>query len=187
MTTRKPLSPTALVWFARQLWWRTGPLLLAGPCLLLCCALFAYGALRPLAERTEAAQRQLAALRGQPVGASRAVESADVRSLTLFYGGMPQTETAYDLIERVYAAAASQHLALDQAEYKLVHEKDGKLSRITMALPVKGSYPQVRKFIAQAMRELPSLALDGITFQRQRIDEAAVEAQVRLTIYVRQS
>lgn len=187
MPGRQPLSLPALAWSARQLWWRTGPLLLAGPCLLLCCALFASGVMWPLAERTEAAQRQLAASRGQPVAETAQRESAGARSLTSFYGGMPHVETAYDLIERVYAAAASQQLALDQGEYKLVHEKDGKLSRITMALPVKGGYPQVRKFIAQAMREVPTLALDSITFQRQRIDEAAVEAQVRLTIYVRQS
>lgn len=184
MTAPKRLSLPAFTWYARQLWWRTGPLVLAGPVLLLCCVWFAACVLRPLDERTAQAQRQLAASRGQAVAAP-AAGSTEASSLARFYAGFPPVEASYDLIERIYAAAASQNLALDQGEYKLVHEADGKLSRVSMVLPVKGSYPKVRKFIAQAMREVPSLALDGVSFQRQRIDDAAVEAQVRLTIYVR--
>ena len=57
--------------------------------------------------------------------------------------------------------------------------------RYQIVLPVKGSYLQVRRFLAQAMRDTPGLALEGISFQRQEGDAPVLEAQLRLTVYLR--
>jgi len=40
--------------------------------------------------------------------------------------------------------------------------------RYQVVLPVKGSYPQVKRFLAQAMHDTPGLALDAISMQRDQ-------------------
>ena len=53
-----------------------------------------------------------------------------------------------------------------------------------MTLPVSGSYEQVRGFIAAALRDVPSLALDDIEFQREKIGDAQLETKVNMTLYL---
>ena len=54
-----------------------------------------------------------------------------------------------------------------------------------MVLPVKGSYPQVKRFLAQAMRDTPGLALDSISLQRDQGGAQALEVQLRFTVFMR--
>jgi L-lactate dehydrogenase complex protein LldG len=48
--------------------------------------------------------------------------------------------------------------------------------------PVTGSYPQIRKFIASLLVDLPAISLDGVSFQRQKIGDPQVESQIKLIV-----
>lgn len=87
-------------------------------------------------------------------------------------------------MEKIYAAAAKFNLNLDQGDYQLVQERDLKLARYEMVLPVRGDYVQIRKFVALALSEVPTLALDGISLTRQNITDPTVDAQLRMTLYL---
>ena len=52
-------------------------------------------------------------------------------------------------------------------------------------LPVRGSYPQVKRFLAQALHDTPGLALDAIGLQRDEGAGAALEVQLRFTVFMR--
>ena len=72
-----------------------------------------------------------------------------------FFAGTPLTER----LNRIYAAAAAQKLVLEQGEYHVSRIKSGRLTRYQITLPVKGSYLQIRQFVAQALADVPVAAL----------------------------
>ena len=89
-------------------------------------------------------------------------------------------------LARVFQAAAAQELNLDQGDYRLERDRYSKLQRYEIELPVKGTYPQLRHFLAKTLADVPSLALDSVSFNRQKIDDAALDARVKMTLYMRE-
>jgi hypothetical protein len=175
----------ALLWHARR---TVGALGWPGMVALVLVGLSAaFGALllQPRQERVLSLQRDATMLRlqskAQPT-TQKALNPAG--QLAEFYRFFPGSDTIADGMSALYNAAAQQNLNLEQAEYRLSHDRDGKLSRYEVVLPVKGGYLPLRKFIAQALADLPNLSLDGITFSRQKIGDTIVDAQLRFTFYL---
>jgi len=52
-----------------------------------------------------------------------------------------------------------------------------------MTFPVKGNYPQIRKFLTALKVDIPSLSLQQVQFQRQKVGDAMVEANIKLVLY----
>ena len=105
--------------------------------------------------------------------------------LAAFYRFFPARADTPDWLEKIYAAAARQPIILEQGEYKLLGSQEERLLAYQITLPVKGTYLQVRNFVAEMLNEVPAAALEDVTFQRQAIGGATVEAKVRLTLYLR--
>lgn len=119
---------------------------------------------------------------------AQAPEQAAVRDpvadLAAFYGALAESQKIPDMLRRLHRVAADQGLLVEQASYRAVADPDGRLVRYQILLPARGSYPEVRGFLAQATRQLPALAVDGVTFQRQQVGEQTLEAQLKLTLFV---
>jgi hypothetical protein len=116
---------------------------------------------------------------------AHAIPAADPRSeLAEFYAALAQPANAPDLLRRLHRVAREQGLVLDQAEYRPVPDPEGKLTRYQIVLPAKGTYPEVRRFLLQASGDLPGLAVDSISFQRQQIGDSVVDAQIKLTLFL---
>jgi hypothetical protein len=105
-------------------------------------------------------------------------------SLTAFYKLLPPEHSATKQIKRIYKFANTESLGLTQGEYKFTREKDGHLGSYQIVLPVKGTYIQVRKFIAKVMNAMPMVALDGVSFKREAISGVDVEAKIQFTIFL---
>lgn len=114
---------------------------------------------------------------------SRAQASRD-EQLLKFYGHFPALSTLPDWLERVYSAAEKNGVALEIGEYRLVQEKNWKLTRYQVTLPVKGSYQQIRGFIAQVLTDVPASALEEIGFRRDTVGSDRIDARLRLTLYL---
>jgi len=150
---------------------------------LIFCVPFYVSAVRPV-ERELQAQRQAAErLRErapvQPVSAGGRAEE-----IRRFYGLFPPLQELPDQLERVYGFARTANLELLQGEYRLERLTSGMaLYRIT--LPIRGSYPQIRRFVDATLRNMPFASLDTLRFERKKVGEPQLEAQVRLTVYFR--
>lgn len=97
----------------------------------------------------------------------------------------PDTE-ATRLIETLFAAAEREKIVLAQAEYKWGTEADGGYRTLEMLLPVKGSYPQVRRFIDNALAGMPAAALEEAAFRRDGVAAAGLEARLRFVFFLRE-
>ncbi len=104
--------------------------------------------------------------------------------LATFYASLADPAKVPEMLRRLHTIAADRGLALEQAAYRPVADPQGRVVRYQIVLPAKAAYPQVRRFLAQATRDLPALAVDGVTFQRQQVGEASLEAQIKLTLFV---
>lgn len=152
---------------------------------LLACAGFYLSAVVP-AERELAAQ-QLAAERLRTRTPHQAV-AADGRGdqLRRFYNLFPPVDQLTDQLEQLYSIARKSQLELSQGEYRL--EKRGAgLWSYRVVLPVRGTYPQVRGFVAAVLKSMPIASVDGLRFERKKAVDTQIDAQVRLTIHFRPS
>lgn len=105
-------------------------------------------------------------------------------SLTSFYKHLPSEQSATKQMKKIYKFASGESLRLTQGEYKFTRDKAGRLGSYQIILPVKGSYIQVRKFIAKVMNTMPMVSLDEISFRRETIGGAEVEAKIQFTIFL---
>ena len=119
--------------------------------------------------------------------ALRAGERPTVEQLSEFYQLFPNEKGSVDLIGKIVAIAQSDGLDLDQGEYKVSHEKIGRLTRMQMTLPVKGEYQQIRKFLADIGTDIPVVSLEQVQFHRQKVGDPFVDTHIKLVLYLGQS
>ncbi|MDB5597849.1 MAG: hypothetical protein JWM36_4810 [Hyphomicrobiales bacterium] len=139
-----------------------------------------------LPERALQVQRRAVALRLAalpPVAASMATPSPNA-NLALFYDTLGERRYAEQQVKTLFALAAKSGLALSQGEYKSGVESNGRFQTYQVNLPVKGSYAAIWQFAMLALRAIPFASLDEISFRRDTIGEPAVDARLRLTLYL---
>jgi hypothetical protein len=150
---------------------------------LLCFdAALLFSGVLPMRERAAAAESRLRAAEArQPAertGTSAASDPLD-RLLSVF----PKQAAVPDELGRLFRLAEEQQLQLLQGDYRL--EKQGELLQVyRVSLPLKGSYAQVRAFVAAALNAMPYLALDSIRFERQRVGDASVETRLKFSLFL---
>jgi len=160
-----------------------GPAGVLGVGVLIFCVPFYFSAVSP-AERELQAQRSVAErLRSrtpfQPVASEGRAEE-----LRRFYGLFPPVERLPDELERVYALARAAKLELLQGEYRLEKPPFG-IAFYRITLPIRGTYPQIRQFVAATLKSMPIASLDALRFERKKAGDSQLEAQLRLTVYFR--
>ena len=160
-----------------------GPAGVLGLGVLAACAGFYRSALVPaereLAESRAAIERLRARMPYRPVSAA-----SPTQEIARFYGLFPPASRLTEHVDRLHRLGRRAGLDIAQGEYRLEKPAAGLwLYRIT--LPVRGGYPQVRDFAAAVLRELPTASLDALRFDRKRADDAELDAQLRITFYLR--
>ncbi|MDC7707926.1 hypothetical protein [Vogesella indigofera] len=141
------------------------------------------GQLAQLQQQAQQQERDIVRLRYQR---SHPVASPQLR-LQRFYRAFPHQETAPLWLEKIYAAAEAQQLALPRGDYKVLPDRSGQLLRYEVQLPVRGSYGQLRAFVAQLLAENPTLLLANLRFKRDSIGQPQLDAAIHLVLLLRES
>jgi hypothetical protein len=84
-----------------------------------------------------------------------------------------------------FALADKAGLVLSKGEYREAFDSNARVYTYQLTLPVKGSYRAIRDFAMQSLRAIPFASLDEISFRRDAIGDANVEARLRFTLYLR--
>lgn len=104
-----------------------------------------------------------------------------------FYSFFPTQKNALGWIGKVYEAADQAKLQLVHGEYRRLDDKDKNLSELQIVLPVKGSYSQIRNFIGNALKDIPFISLDEVSFKAAKAQGQLLEARIRFTLFTRNS
>ncbi|MES2757486.1 MAG: hypothetical protein V4693_08945 [Pseudomonadota bacterium] len=179
------MNAAALLLRMRLAFRALGPVAAAAAVLLLAAAL-ALAWLLP--ERALQGRRQSVALHQammpRPLPAIAPAPAGADYNLALFYDTLGERRYAEQQVRTLFALAQKSGLVLSQGEYKSAYDQNGRFHTYQVNLPVKGSYGAIWQFGMQALRAIPFASLDEISFRRDTIGEPAVEARVRLTLYL---
>ena len=157
----------------------------AGIGMLLFSASFYLSSSLPAAEQVALMRESIASqMKNRSDTAHEAHSNSPGAQLESFYGYFPPAKQLPDQLAIIYNFADKQGLQLQQGEYRLIQEPDARLARYQVTLPLRGSYAQVRQFVAEVMNEMPVVSLDDLRFEKKQIGDATIEAQVRMTLFL---
>lgn len=185
----RALSVHASWWLRREasrLGWRG----VAGIALLVVAAglvLFALGpAEREARERRAEVAKLRADLRAGSVGGAggTAAPPSKIVQLETYYAFFPDVSTLPDWLGEVHLAAARHGLALDSGQYQLQHPNGARLARYELDLPLRGTYPQLRAFLADVLTKVPAASIEDVLVRRESVANREMEARVRLAIHL---
>ena len=120
---------------------------------------------------------------GAPADGLRSVAMRGTEQLEQFNRNFPPLTDAPEQILKLHKIASQNGIALDTGAYEWTRERDASLARYQVTLPLRGTYWQVRLFVAQVLDELPASALEEISMKRDAVSARAVETRVRLSLY----
>ncbi len=143
----------------------------------------AWHALDTLREQTRQADEYVA----QVEQGSAAAPVVPQHQLDEFHRKLPAQQQATVAIDKVYALAAEEHIALSRGDYALGIDPKTHLARYQILLPVHGSYPQLRRFLHALLGQLPAVVVEDVELQRKRIDETDLSGRIRMTLYLSRS
>ena len=155
--------------------------------LIVLCLVFYLAAVRPAQSHLDQLHADMRSLHEQIQNSARALQAnreTPSEQLLAFYKFFPGASSSPVWLDKIYSAARRQHLTLDQGEYRPAQEKTGRLMRYQITLPVRGSYLQLRNFLAAVLTDVPIASLDHISFERRKIGDQAIDAKIKLTLYL---
>jgi hypothetical protein len=138
-------------------------------------------------ERAQAASAAQAPRQAQaaPATTPAPAPAAAPDNLAAFYGALGERHGAEQQVRTLFSLASKSGLVLRQGEYKAGFDRNAHVYTYQVNLPVKGTYQAIWQFAMAALRAIPFASLDEITFHRDAIGDATVEARLRLTLYLR--
>ena len=177
-------------WWLRREASRIGWRGIAGIALLVVAAglvLFALGpAERKARERRAEVAKLRADLRAGSVGGAggTAAPPSKIVQLETYYACFPDASALPDWLGQVHLAAARHGLALDSGQYQLQHPAGARLARYELDLPLRGTYPQLRAFLADVLTKVPAASIEDVLVRRESVANREMEARVRLAIHL---
>ena len=153
--------------------------------LLIGCLSLYFSAIRPVQSKLADARQSVIEFRGMHSKVRR--ETPPAEQLAVFYRTFPDEKNLPSWLEKIFTMAHDQGISLDQGEYKVTSDRMGKLMRYQMTLPVKGEYPQIRKYLDSLLAEIPIVSLEHLQFERQKVGDPVIEAKIRLALYLEPS
>jgi len=163
---------------------------LAGMALLLVALVYGLGGLVPdwqalqqLNQQTREAGEYLAKVEDGSVAAPVVPQ----RQLDDFRSKLPSQPQATVAIDKIYALASQERITLSRGEYSLGIDPKTHLARYQILLPVRGSYPQLRRFLHALLGQLPAVVVEDVEFQRKKIVDTDLTGRIRMTLYLSRS
>jgi hypothetical protein len=83
--------------------------------------------------------------------------------------------------------ASRNGLALNHGEYAVTRDTLGQLQRLSITLPVRGTYPQIRRYLSALTDEVPYMSLVNVQFERKNVDDTQLRARIKLALYLRRA
>jgi hypothetical protein len=139
--------------------------------------------LQQLKARAETLQIQ-AQSKQTPGDAENGKKMSGDQALQAFYDFFPPIDSSPFWIRELVSIAKKQNVELSSSEYRLVNENDARLARYEMILPIRGSYAQVRAFIADALKTVPAMAISTIAIKREAVTSEKLEVRLEINLFL---
>jgi hypothetical protein len=166
-----------LLW--RRGWW--GPLAVSA--LLAAAAIWQFE-LRPTAHQIEHAEATLRSPRLAPAPKPVDTSAATDKQRLDAFRAVLKPYLEHTQIVRHVLATTGQELQWEQAEFQQTRDSGLGIVRLQISAPVSGDYRRLRRGLERALREVPSLSLDHVSFRREQGSQAQLEARLKLSLWL---
>ena len=139
---------------------------------------------QPATARREQLDAEIAASHEKLSNCTTGAELSPAQRLASFYGEFPTAERVPDELARLFKFAEAHKIELDVGEYSFVRAQGGRLDQFRITLPIKGSYPDIRAFAAEALEAVPALSLESLALRREKVADSAVDGRVVFLMFV---
>jgi len=149
-------------------------------------------------EELSVASAEIARLQQRRMAMEKMPKTADTNSRAKSATDLPTMKTAPEALLNLEDIAREDKLQLKRNDYRYVERvapasgkkaavvpKQDPVVEVRIAMPASGKYNNIRAFIAHALENLPTLALDGMSLKRESIAQGDIQAQLRFTLFVR--
>jgi len=178
------------VWI--QLYWQGARLGVTGKVglgLLVIAIILFVGVVLPQDRTLKALKQRAEAIKSQSTLQMRGKYGADRKiggeqTLKIFYDFFPRIDSSPFWIGELVRVAKMHEVQINSSEFHMTLGKGSKLARYEMVLPVRGSYPQIRAFIADALQSVPAMAIVGINIKRKSVKSTQLEADLKVNLYL---
>lgn len=166
---------------SEQLGWQG----MSGITLLIFAGLFHFFVLHSLEQETEFLRNRWAIAHAKESNKSQIYGVGNQqKGAEDFSASLPTETDVTDILASISAIAEVGGVELKQAEYRL-GGKNARHSEYEMIFPVQGGYANIRYFVFRVLSEHPAVALDSVNFARERAGDSVLNAEIRLTLFLR--
>jgi len=123
------------------------------------------------------------AARKLPGGGGETSEGTTAEKVGAVYEFLQKREEPSDWLAKLYGIGAATGVQLKSAHYRS-QATSGRIVRYEIVLPVSGSYAQIRDFLKRSLAEIPVMSVDQLALKRESRNDAAVQAELRLTLHM---
>lgn len=145
---------------------------------------FFMAAVMPQQQILEELKDKVQAMRQAQPDSAGQTKLNDNQALQIFYDFLPRSDSSPYWISELDRIARDSGVELNSSNYRLTMEKESKLVRYEIQLPLRGTYPQIRAFIAGTLQAIPALALTDIIVRRETIQIGRVDARLNMYLYL---
>ena len=169
-----------------RLRYRLGTFGLAGLAVAMGGLLIYLFAVLPTERQAQTNVARLLHLRMQPKITSVAEPShvGGSAALAEFYGQFSTMHALPDMLKTLHMLAQKHNITLKRGDFKLSSAEGDKLLRYEITLPVKCSYPDLRRFIDETARKLPTMGLSEISLKREAVGDNRVQAKLAFVLFL---
>jgi hypothetical protein len=157
--------------------------------LLIMAIVLLIAAILPQDTTLQTLKTRAETLQTQPLSTSQKTSRptqkiGDDQALQIFYEFFPQIDSSPFWIRELARIAKKQRVEINSSDYRLVLEKGARLARYEMILPVRGRYPQIRAFIADALQAVPAMAITGMVIKRENVKTEQLDVRLEINLYL---
>lgn len=165
----------------------TGTIGLAGLGLLGLALVCVWTVVLPQRDGLAGLREQLATAQAQSSSGGPGAATGPARQSSDFIRKLPSRRDLPAILGIVLQQAEAANLNLESGSYEWRASKDGGPGQYRIALPVRGSYPEIRRFVEATLVAAPAVALESLHFTRDDVATSAVDADVSFVVFVRGS
>jgi hypothetical protein len=143
-------------------------------------AIFVATAIVPQYRQLGELRRELSMMQQLPVA-----DATPQQRMSQFVQNLPARSELPKVAGQIFTIAVAAKVSLDKGRYELAPLKSSHLARYRMSFPIKGTYTSIRQFLDATLTALPAVSIEGLRIERKTVSDTFVEADVRLTVFVR--
>ncbi len=176
---------SSLIPFAHYGARKLGHIGIIGISLCFFCIVAMFSANSPLHEQISSQTAMLSSLRSSADNTGRSTTASE-RALSprQLVDELPARNDLPRILGQIVTIATASSLSLDQGDYEFSATESRAISSYRLTLPVRGSYPQVRRFIEDTLATIPFVALESLRVERNEVSDQIIAADLEFSVLV---